>query len=78
MAERLHTRKRGNSLAVWAILVIIAGVVFYGIWAFPNSQHHVTNHPHAITHSTPVGGELLDGVFHPTLGVEAGSTHWHI
>ena len=81
MAEALHTRKQGNSLALWLIVVVIAGVVFFGIWKFLNSQRNVETHPPGmITHSTPVGGEILDGVYHPvpTVKGEPRSDRWKI
>jgi len=81
ISEPLHTRKRGNSLAVWLIGVLIAAVVFWGIWYFLNSRGQVSKHPKvgAITHSTPVGGTVLDGVYH-TLPSSDGplSTLWRI
>jgi hypothetical protein len=80
MAERLHTRKRGNSLAVWAITVIVAGLVFYGIWVFLSSHGQVRRHPPGIiTHSTPVGGTLEDGVFRSgTQEADPYFTRWRI
>jgi len=81
MAQPLHTRKRGNSLAVWTIGIIVLGLIFYGIWVFLNSQGQVRKHPAvgAITHSRPVGGEVLDGVFRssPANG-SPGLTRWRI
>ena len=52
-------------MAVWMIGVIVAGLVFYGIWVFLNSHGEVKRHPPmgVIVHSTPVGGKLQDGVF---------------
>jgi len=65
MAEPLHTRKMGNSLAVWAISVVVAVLIFCGIGVFLNSHGEVRRHPRVgkITHSIPVGGEIQDGVF---------------
>jgi hypothetical protein len=80
MAEPLHTRKRGNSVAVLAIGIIIAGLVFYGIWMFLNSQGHVRKHPPGvITHSTPVGGTVQDGVYRSSPGdVDLNISRWRI
>ena len=82
MAEPLHTQKRGNSLALWAIVIIIAIAVFFGIWMFLNSHRDVKKHPPVgtVTHSTPVGGVVLDGVFHPSDGDggELDSIRWRI
>jgi hypothetical protein len=81
MAQPLPTRKHGNSLAVWAIGIIVVGFIFCGIRVFLNSQGQLTKHPPvgAITHSTPVGGEVLDGVFRssPSNG-DPGLTRWKI
>jgi len=65
MALPLHTRKRENWVAVWAIAVIVAGLIFFGARVFLTSQAQVGKHLPlgAITHSTPVGGKVLDGVF---------------
>lgn len=55
--KQLHTRS-------WAILIM---VVFFGILLFFTSQDRSRTRPKVrITHSTPVGGKVLDGVFHPT------------
>jgi hypothetical protein len=81
MAQPLHTRKRGNSVAVWAIAIIVAGLVFYGIWMFLNSQGQVRKHPGVgvITHSTPVGGKVLDGVFRSSpVDSDLDITRWRI
>jgi hypothetical protein len=77
---QLHTQKRGNGIALWAIVVVIAGIVFYGIWLFLSSQKHVPTHPPgAVLHSTPVGGRVQDGVFHPTeLTPDSEATRWRI
>ncbi len=63
MAELLHTCKRRNSLPVFAIAVITAALVFCGIWRSLDSHHEVPPTPGVITHSTPVGGQVEDGVF---------------
>jgi|KBSMisStandDraft_5_1062788.scaffolds.fasta_scaffold2965185_1 hypothetical protein len=81
MAEALHTRKQGNSLALWIIAVVTAGVIFFGTWNFLNSQPGVETHPPGkITHSTPVGGAVLDGVYHPVPipKTEPRSDRWKI
>ena len=68
MVEQLPARKRDNSVAVWITAIIVAGLMFYGIWVFLNSAGRVSRHPTtgAITHSTPVGGATQDGVYHST------------
>jgi len=81
MVEPLHTRKRGDSLAAWLIALLVAAVVFWGVWYFLNSQGQVSKHPKVgqITHSTPVGGSTLDGVYHPLPSSgEPLSTRWRI
>jgi hypothetical protein len=64
MAQALHTHKRGNSVVVLAIAVVIAGIVFFGIWEFLKASGHPKG-PRigVITHSRPVGGKVEDGVF---------------
>ena len=77
----MTSRKRGTSLAVWLILLLAAAIIFWGIWAYLNSQGQARKHPRvsAITHSMPVGGQTLDGVFHPAPGIGIlHSTHWQI
>jgi len=66
MAELLHTRKQGNSVAVWAISMMVGLLVLYGGWLFLKSHGGTNRHPPVgmITHSTPVGGKVQDGVFH--------------
>lgn len=81
MAQELHTRKLGNSVAMWAIFILIAAIVFFGIWEFLSSEGHNSTRQKVgtITHSTPVGGELLDGVFHPQPEIVVqNSDRWHI
>ncbi len=78
MAQVLHTRKRGNSLAVLAIAIIAAGLVFWATWAYLNSHHEVPRTPGVITHSTPVGGEVEDGVFRSLPQRDLGVIRWQI
>ena len=73
-------RKRENSVVILAIAFMLAGLIF-GIWLFRNSQREAKKHPAAakITHSTPVGGKLEDGVFRSSPGDEELSiTRWRI
>jgi len=66
---------------MWAILVIVAVVIFWGNRMLSTFQGHVRTRSKVgvITHSTPVGGELLDGVFHPTPSDGAlDSIRWRI
>jgi hypothetical protein len=78
MAEMLHTRKRGNSSAIWMIAVVIAAVFFWGIWTFSHSHHEVSRNPGVITHSTPVGGKIEDGVFRSLPERDLGVIRWQI
>jgi hypothetical protein len=79
MAETLHPQKVGNSLAVWAVVTVVAALVLYGIWTFLKSEKHAPNHPPGITHSRPVGGKVQDGVFHPSLiGSDSEAIRWRI
>ena len=77
--SKLPTRKRGTLLATGVIVILIAALVFWGVWTYLNSQGKVSDHPHVsmITHSTPFGGAILDGVFHPTAG-DLHSIRWQI
>jgi len=76
--EPLHIRKRGDSLAVWAVLIII----LWGIWTLRNSEDRGVHRPPRIgdiIHSTPVGGTLKDGIFHPQrVDEDLGSIRWRI
>ena len=66
MAETLPPRKRGNSLAVWTIGFVLAGLIFCGTWIAVKFQQQVSQRPPVITHSTPVGGQVEDGVYRST------------
>lgn len=65
--------KRGTSLAIWIIAIIVLGIVFWGVWYFLSGEHHpATRNAGAAMRSQvqgetilPVGGEMMDGVFHP-------------
>jgi hypothetical protein len=79
MAEVLHTRKRGNSLAIVAVAVVVAALLLWGIWTFLNSHREVRRNPGTITHSTPVGGKIEDGVFRSLpQSEEPGLIRWQI
>jgi len=79
MAEPLHTQKKGNSLVIWTIVILVVIVAFFGVWKFLNSAKPVPTHPPGITHSIPVGGKVMDGVFHPTpVKPESAATRWRI
>jgi len=78
MAELLHTRKRGNSLAILTIAVVVAALLFWGISRFLTSHREVRRTPGVITHSTPVGGKTEDGVFRALPERELGLIRWQI
>jgi hypothetical protein len=61
MSEKLPIRRRGIPVAIWAIGLILAGLILCGSWISRRLQ--VTDHPPVITHSTPVGGTVEDGVY---------------
>jgi len=83
MAEALHTRERKNVPAIWAIGVVVAGLLSYGSWILvnPNGPLHRPPAVAPVTHSTPVGGKLQDGVFRSSPDDEQedfGITRWQI
>lgn len=80
MAELLHTGKRVNPLAVWAITVLVAGFLFLGASLYLRAHGQAkTPPPAATTHSTPVGGAVQDGVFRSTPEApELDITLWRI
>jgi hypothetical protein len=65
MAEALPTRERKSLPAIWTLRLVIAGLLSYGSWIVLN-PHGPLQRPATVipvTHSTPVGGKLQDGVF---------------
>lgn len=82
MQEVLATRQRRNSLAGWTISVTAAFLVFYGTSIFLDSHQQAGSRPAAgaITHSTPVGGVVQDGVFRssPPASSDPDISRWRI
>ena len=80
MARDTTDVKRGTPLAIWAVAIIVLGLVFWGHFLKASSGPARTN-PSAATHPPPhpqtvipVGGDLIDGVFHP----EQGDRQWPV
>ena len=82
MQEPLSTRQRRSSLAGWTISVTVAFVVFYGTSIFMDSHQQAGSRPAAgvITHSTPIGGVVQDGVFRssPPADADPDISRWRI
>lgn len=82
MEERLDARQRDHSLAGWTISVTVALMVFYGTSIFMNSHQQAGSRsaPSVIMHSTPIGGEVEDGVFHssPPENDDLNISRWQI
>jgi hypothetical protein len=60
-------------LVVWIIMIVVAGLVLWGIWTFLHGERHpAQRHPPQTSsrfqgqHVIPVGGEVLDGVYRPS------------
>ena len=65
MPDPLYSRTR--SFALLAVSVIIGGLICYGTQLFLSSHWVASKHPPlGITHSTPVGGAVEDGVYRST------------
>jgi hypothetical protein len=72
-----HAPSPLKMLAVAAL--VAASLLFWGSWKFMISNNVLENytarhvkHPHPIEHVTPVGGDVLDGVYHSS-GAERDS-----
>lgn len=78
MAEVLALRKRIRSLVLKALVATVAGIACGGIWLSLN--HDATPAVAVpITHSTPVGGKIEDGVFRSLPDTdEPGLIRWQI
>jgi len=78
MPETLDARKRIRPLALKALIAMVAGIVAGGSWLFLN-QHARPAVTVPITHSTPVGGKIEDGVFRSLPDTdEPGLIRWQI
>lgn len=80
MAERLLVRRLTTPETMWALAVIAAALVFYGTSVFLGAHSPGATQPHVgvITHSTPVGGNVEDGVFHSSPDSDSGVGLWQI
>lgn len=82
MQERLDIREWVRALGLWTISVSFAVLVFYGTTVLMNSHVPVTTRPaaRAITHSTPIGGKVEDGVLRssPPDADDVEITRWRI
>lgn len=80
MSDRTPTRTLGNFLGFLIFGVIAAVLIFYGASIFLGSHWQVSPHPAVgITHSTPVGGAVEDGVYRSAPDDKDGKpTTWRI
>jgi hypothetical protein len=78
--EPSRIRNRKVALAAWTISIVVAVIVFWGTCAFLNSRANLNQPPAgAIMHSNPIGGQTLDGVFHPAeVSGDLTSIRWQI
>jgi hypothetical protein len=63
MPELMHARRQRDSLVIFAIAAVVIALAYWGVWMSLTAE--AQKHPHAgvITHSTPVGGAIEDGIF---------------
>ena len=78
MAEALHARKRIRSLILRALIAMVVGIVGGGFWLLLKIEARPAVAV-PITHSTPVGGKIEDGVFRSLPDGDApGFIRWQI
>jgi len=81
MAQLFRAGKTANTGTRWVIAVLATAMVFCGTRAFLDSYAAVVPPPQAnvITHSTPLGGDVHDGVFRSSpSGEDVGLILWRI
>jgi hypothetical protein len=82
MQERVQIREQVRALGLWTISVSFAVLVFYGTTVFMNSHVPATTRPavRAVTHSTPIGGKVEDGVYRssPPEAADVDISRWRI
>ncbi len=78
MPETLPARKPRRLLILKVLIAVVAGILGGGAWLFLNYHaSRVVTVP--ITHSTPVGGKIEDGVYRSLPDTaEPGLTRWQI
>jgi len=65
-------QRQQSPLVIAMIAVVVAALVFWGIWKFLAREHHTAQQPpQPISkvqrqHIVPTGGEVLDGVYRPS------------
>jgi hypothetical protein len=64
-------QRQQSPLVVTLIAVVVAVLVFWGIWTFLKREHHPAQQPPQPSsklqqHIFPTGGEVLDGVYRPS------------